>query len=166
MGHHEDESLIDKVKNALGMGDDHDEHGHEHDAGASTRTDAAADERADGWAGVPEALYDDTSATDAPSGTDADRGGLGENPGPIGSARYEGGATAGDLGGGNFGPDGEVDTTRQDAAASQFGGAYGEDDTAMPTTAAYDRGEAPPVGEASFGTDDDTVESERRETGI
>ena len=165
MGHHEDESLIDKVKNALGMGDDHDEHDQEH-AGAANRTDAATDERADGWAGVPEALYDDTSATDGTSATHADRGGLGQNPGPLGSARYEGAATADDLGGGDFGPDGELDTTREDAAASEFGGAYGEDDTAMPTTAAYDRGEPPPAGEASFGTEEDTVEAERRETGI
>ncbi len=31
MTHHENDGLIDKVKNALGMGDDHDE-GHDHDA--------------------------------------------------------------------------------------------------------------------------------------
>jgi hypothetical protein len=139
-----DESLIDKVKNALGMGGE-DEH---HDEGA--------DERAEGWAGVPEALHEEPTDTES---------GLGRNPGPVGSARYEGGSSPADLGGTDVDPEGGVDTTREDAAATEFGGAYGEDDTPAPTAAAWDRGEAAP-GDASFGEGDEREDLERRGTGI
>jgi hypothetical protein len=131
-----DESLIDKVKNAFGMGDD-DEHP---DRPAAD----VAEDRPEGWAGVPETF---------------DEGGLGNNPGPVGSARYEGGATPADIGGTDHDPDGSLDTTRDDRQATEFGGAYGKDDTALPTSAAWDRGEAAP-GEASFG-DDPTARPER-----
>lgn len=156
MGHH-DENLIDKVKNVFGMGDDRQED--------ATRMDIDADERADGWAGVPEALYDDTSGTiagDPDLDGDAESG-LGRNPGPIGSARYEDGAAPDAFGGTDLDADGDVDPTREDVAAGEFGGAYGEDDTPMPTRAAWDRGEAPP-GEATFGADDEF--EDRRELGI
>ena len=158
MGHH-DESLIDKVKNAFGMGDDDQDQDAEGAIATTTRTDGG-DERADGWAGVPEALYDDTSSyeTDDVIGNQA-------NPGPIGSARYEDGAPPEQLGGSDYDAEGGIDTTREDAAATEYGGAYGEDETPMPTSAAWDRGEAP-VGEASFDTEEGTVEPERRETGI
>jgi hypothetical protein len=127
-----DESLIDKVKNAFGLGDD-DEHEHR------DRPAAGVDEdRSDGWAGVPETLDGE--------------GGLGNNPGPVGSARYESGSTPADIGGTDHDADGNLDTTRDDRKATEFGGAYGKDDTALPTAAAWDRGEAPP-GEASFGDD-------------
>ena len=122
-----DESLIDKVKNAFGMGDD-EEHEHSHDT-------VAEEDRSDGWAGVPESL---------------DEGGLGNNPGPVGSARYEGGATPAGIGGTDQDADGNLDTTRDDMQAGEFGGAYGGNDTALPTSAAWDRGEAAP-GEADFG---------------
>lgn len=159
MGHH-DESLIDKVKNALGMGDDD----HDHDEADATRGEDTGD-RADGWAGVPEALHDDPSAE-----TDADSG-LGRNPGPVGSARYENAAGYDDLGGVDADAEGTLDSTREDAVATEYGGAYGSDDTPMPTSAAYDRDEAPPPGEASFGTeevlqDEDGDAVDRRGTGI
>lgn len=112
MDHHEDESLLDKVKNALGMGDD-DRH----------TPDAEADSgRADGWAGVPEALHED--------------------PDRAGAARYEGGAAVADLGGSDLDADGDPDLTREDAVATHHGGAYGADDTPMPTAEAFDRGTA------------------------
>ena len=151
MGHH-DESLIDKVKNALGMGDDGQDQDTEGATATTTRTDGG-EERAEGWAGVPEALYDDTSAYET------------DNPGPIGSARYEDGAPPEQLGASDYDAGGGIDTTREDAAATEYGGAYGEDETPMPTSAALDRGEAP-VGEASFDTEEDTIEPERRDTGI
>jgi hypothetical protein len=183
MADHNDESLLDKVKNALGMGDDRDAtEGHHategHDAHASTATDASDAEaldgdRAEGWAGVPEALYDDTSAsTDRPAvahgeeivggeydtadgyGTSDEPSGLGRNPGPVGSAQYEDGATPADLGGADVDAEGNPDFTREEVASTQFGGAYGSDDTAMPTSAAWDRGEAPPEGEAGFESDE------------
>lgn len=141
MGHHDD-SLIDKVKNALGMGDDEG-----HDEADDLRAEDTGD-RADGWAGVPAALYDDTSA-----GAEEESG-LGRNPGPDGSARYEAAAGYDDLGGADADADGALDMTREDAVATEYGGAYGMDDTPMPTAAAFDRGEAPPPGVASFGTED------------
>jgi hypothetical protein len=126
-----DESLIDKVKNAFGMGDD-DAHDEER---VQDRSSADGADRPDGWAGVPETF---------------DEGGLGNNPGPIGSARYEGGATPAEIGGTDHDPEGNLDTTRDDVKAGEFGGAYGKDDTPLPTAAAWDRGEAAP-GEADFG---------------
>lgn len=158
MGHH-DESLIDKVKNALGMGDDGRDQDTEGATATTTRTDGG-DERAEGWAGVPEALYDDRTAYE----TD-DVVGNQENAGPIGSARYEDGAPPEQLGASDYDAGGGIDTTRDDAAATEYGGAYGEDETPMPTSAAPDRGEAP-VGEASFDTEEDALEPGRRETGI
>ena len=165
MAHH-DETLIDKVKHALGMDDQ--------DQGASLVTEDVAatgigaeslevddlattaaepmDDRAGGWAGVPEALYDDTSAGTHPTGdpgTD-EAPGLGRSPGPLGTPE--------ELGGTDFDPEGSVNPTREDIEATEYGG----DDTPMPTASAWDRGEAP-VGEADFGTDDDL---DRRETGI
>lgn len=172
MAHH-DESLFDKVKNALGMGDEHEEAAGTDDLAATgtaepNAADPGDDDRADGWAGVPQALYDDTSATHRADafGTDEhgtdEPSGLGRNPGPVGSARYEDAATPDDLGGTDDDPDGGLDTTREDAAATEYGAAYGEDDTPMPTTAAWDRGEAPP-DEPEFGSEEDL---QRRETGI
>lgn len=73
-----------------------------------------------------------------------DPGGLGHNPGPIGSARYEGGTPPSEIGGPDHDADGDVDTTRDDAKATEFGGAYGRDRPPLPTDAAWDRGEAPP----------------------
>lgn len=174
-----DESLIDKVKNALGMGDeshDHAEHDHadhaDHDQAAHAGGSDDTDARADGWAGVPEALSDDgpeTQGTLDPSGSTGrygadDEGGLGRNPGPVGSAGYEGGATPNDLGGTDATLEGEgggLDTTREDASSTEFGGAYGGDETAMPTSGAWDRGEAPP-GEASFGSEE-KIDMDRRD---
>lgn len=171
MAEHQDESLLDKVKNAFGMGDQ---------AGADESTTRSADEmaldggREDGWAGVPEALNEDVGERAAdrtagdewaaqPDGTAAEPSGLGRNPGPAGSAQYEGGATPADLGGTDFGTDDEVDTTREEVASSEFGGAYGHDDTPLPTDAAWDRGEAePPVGEASFGSGEDFEDDSKR----
>ena len=160
MAHH-DESLIDKVKNALGMGHDHDE---------AIRGDSAdGDDRAGGWAGVPEATTQEpmgtagdergtygASRTDEPSG-------LGRNPGPVGSAQYEGGATPADMGGEDVDADGGLDTTREDRGSGDFGGAYGEDDTPMPTSAAWDRGEAAPARDRELSGDDDL---DRRGTGV
>ena len=40
--------------------------------------------------------------------------------------------------------EGDVDTTRDDAKATEFGGAYGQDRPPLPTEAAWDRGEPPP----------------------
>ena len=184
MADHHDESLLDKVKNAFGMGDDH-EDAAGHEAHAATVTDEAADSEAldggrpDGWAGVPASLYDDTAASgDDPVvaggevivGGDSEAGagyatadepsGLGRNPGPVGSAQYEGGATPSDLGGTDLDPEGNPDFTREEVGATEFGGAYGTDDTPLPTSAAWDRGEAPPEGEASFGPDE-TPDPER-----
>ena len=158
MGHH-DESLIDRVKNVFGMGDD----GEGHDGADTTRTHDTGD-RADGWAGVPEALYDDTSA-----GTDEDSG-AGRNPGPVGSARYENADGYDDLGGADADAAGGLDSTREDVVATEYGGAYGSDDTPMPTSAAYDRGEAP-LRDAKFGAeevvqDEDGEPVHRRGTGI
>jgi hypothetical protein len=167
MGHH-DESLIDKVKNAFGMGDA----GEHREDTPRDDSPAAASESADGWAGVPGALYDDTSATDGSptSGTADSESGLGRNPGPVGSAQYEDGVTPADFAGDDLDADGDVDTSREDAVATEFGGAYGADDTPMPTSAAWDRGEAMPAGEA--GLEDDSGETaaedelDRRGTGI
>ncbi len=185
MSDHNEESLIDKVKNAFGMGDDNDAAaGHETHAGATTgATDAADAEaldggRSDGWAGVPEALNDDSLASGGTTvaggeevvggdfgtagsyGTADEPSGLGRNPGPVGSAQYEGGAAPTDLGGTDLDPEGNPDFTREEVGSTEFGGAYGNDDTALPTSAAWDRGEAPPAGEADFGTDE-TLESGR-----
>ena len=187
MADHHDESLMDKVKNAFGMGDDKDrDTGHEaHATGATDDADAEAldGDRADGWAGVPQALSDDTTADpgatgvtgtsdlaggqyagDTTIGTADEPSGFGANPGPVGSAQYEGGATPSDLGGTDIDPDGNQDLTREEVASTEFGGAYGQDTTPLPTSAAWDRGEAPPEGEASFGTDD--ALDEGRDRGI
>jgi hypothetical protein len=158
MGHH-DASLIDKVKNAIGMGEDDGDQDSE-DATATTARIEGADDRADGWAGIPEALYDDTASAESDEvvGNEA-------NPGPIGSAQYDERTPPEDLGGTDDDVEGAVDGTREDVAATEYGGAYGEDDTPMPASAAWDRGEAP-IGEASFNAEEDTVDPERRETGI
>lgn len=172
MTDHRDESLIDKVKNAFGMGDDHDEHA-DHDHGHETDV-SATDDRADGWAGVPEALYEDPAGAPGarapydPASETADSG-HGRNPGRIGGAEYEDGASPADFGGADTRPDPGFDATREDASATEFGGAYGEDDTPMPTSAAWDRGESrpdqAPTGEASFGSEEE-IDLDRRETGI
>lgn len=95
--HNRDESLIDKVKNAFGMGSDdehsHDEHAHgdhQHDehAPGDHAHDESATERPDGWAGVDDALGGtenrpagpDYAAQDAPAGIGDDSGGLGTAP--------------------------------------------------------------------------------------
>lgn len=187
MADHE-ESLIDKVKNAFGMGDDREEAaGHQAHAGATTDatdTTATSDAEAldggrdDGWAGVPEALYDDAAPPDATADVHpreevvgGDRyapteepSGLGRNPGPVGSARYEDGANPSDLGGTDLDAEGSPDFTREEVGSTEFGGAYGTDDTPLPTSAAWDRGEAPPEGEAGFGTDEPV--DPRQERGI
>jgi hypothetical protein len=75
---------------------------------------------------------------------DGDPGGLGHNPGPVGSARYEHGTPPSEIGGTDHDAQGEVDTTREDVKASEFGGAYGRDRPPLPTDAAWDRGEASP----------------------
>jgi hypothetical protein len=70
MSHH-DESLIDKVKDALGFGDgDRDADRRTDTTDATTRDDAAldTDARTDGWAGVDEALSDDVA--NRPAGPD------------------------------------------------------------------------------------------------
>lgn len=172
MAHH-DESLIDKFKHALGMDHEHEDSADtDHVSAAATATDEpiateADDDRAEGRAGVPQALHDDSSATQASDDlrTDDDTdepSGLGRNPGPVGSARYEDAAAPDELGGTDSDPYGGVDSTREDAAATEYGGAYGEDDTPMPTKAAWDRGEAQP-DEPESGSDEDL---QRRETGI
>ncbi len=192
MADHREESLIDKVKNVFGMGDDDEPVARD---GASTATatdeadaDALDGDRTDGWAGVPEALYDDTSApdtgpmvargeevvvgdygtteltTDDGFGMADEPSGLGRNPGPVGSAHYEDGATPADLGGIDLDAEGNPDVTREEVATTEFGGAYGTDDTPLPTSAAWDRGEAPPEGEASFESDE-TLDP-RRDRGI
>jgi hypothetical protein len=171
MADHE-ESLIDKVKNAFGMGEDREEAADQgaHAGAATDRADADAldGDRSEGWAGVPEALYDDTTPTDGTPGVHAgeevvagdasatadEASGLGRNPGPVGSARYEDGANPSDLGGSDLDAEGSPDFTREEVGSTEFGGAYGADDTPMPTSAAWDRGEAPPEGEAGFGTDE------------
>jgi hypothetical protein len=174
MAHH-DESLIDKVKNAFGMGDDREEAADlQAQAGAATDTADTADAEAldggrdDGWAGVPEALYEDTVPSDSNANAHAreevvgsegyptadEPSGLGRNPGPVGSARYEDGANPSDLGGTDLDAAGGPDLTREEVGSTEFGGAYGTDDTPLPTSAAWDRGEAPPEGEAGFGTDE------------
>lgn len=160
MPDHENESLLDKVKNAFGMG-----HDDERSSTTSTDTDAEVLDggRDDGWAGVPEALNDEPPGTGTDTGTGfgteypADEpSGLGRNPGPVGSAQYEDAATPADFAGEDVDEEGRPDVTREEVASSQFGGAYGQDDTPMPTEAAWDRGEADPLpGEASFGTEDD-----------
>ena len=73
-----------------------------------------------------------------------DPGGLGHNPGPPGSARYEHGTSPAEIGGPDHDPEGDLDTTRDDVRATEFGGAYGQDRPPLPTDAAWDRGEAPP----------------------
>lgn len=78
-----------------------------------------------------------------PEGAD-DPGGLGHNPGPAGSARYEHGTPRAEIGGTDEDPEGELDTTRDDVKATEFGGAYGRDRPPLPTDAAWDRGEASP----------------------
>lgn len=170
MADHE-ESLIDKVKNAFGMGNDDEAAGHRADGATATNqsdADALDGDRSDGWAGVPEALYDDTAPSDGTPGVHASEevvagdgyasadepSGLGRNPGPVGSAQYEGGTTPRDLGGTDVDAEGNPDLTREERGSTEFGGAYGTDDTPMPTSAAWDRGEAPPEGEAGFGTDE------------
>ena len=73
-----------------------------------------------------------------------DAGGLGHNPGPVGSARYEHGTSPAEIGGTDHDPGGDLDTTRDDVGATEFGGAYGRDRPPLPTDAAWDRGEASP----------------------
>lgn len=50
--HHHDESLVDKAKDTLGMGD---EHGRSGDT-LGTSDDHTGSDRPDGWAGVTDAL--------------------------------------------------------------------------------------------------------------
>ncbi len=183
MSDHNEESLIDKVKNAFGMGDENataaDDETHATTTNATDAADAEALDggRSDGWAGVPEAL-NDTLASGGTSvaggeeivggdfgtadgyGTADEPSGFGRNPGPVGSAQYEDGATPTHLGGTDLDAEGNPDFTREEVGSTEFGGAYGNDDTALPTSAAWDRGEAPPAGEAGFGTDE-TLESGR-----
>ena len=65
-----DESLMDKVKGALGFGDDRDRRTDDTVRDDTVRDDAAldTDARTDGWAGVDEALGDDT--VNRPAGPD------------------------------------------------------------------------------------------------
>lgn len=74
-----------------------------------------------------------------------DPGGLGRNPGPVGSARYEHGTQPAEIGGPDHDAEGNRGTTRDDVKASEFGGAYGRDRPPLPTDAAWDRGAAPPA---------------------
>lgn len=111
-----DESLMDRVRAAFGMG-------------SEDRSDAPSDD-AEEFPVLPE--------------DPGDPGGIGHNPGPVGSARYERGVAPAEIGGTDEDPDGELDLTRQDVRASEFGAAYGQDRPPLPTEAAWDRGEAVP----------------------
>ena len=75
-----------------------------------------------------------------------DPGGLGHNPGPVGSAQYEHGTSPAGMGSPDLDAEGDLDTTREDVKATEFGGAYGQDRPPLPTDAAWDRGEATPEG--------------------
>jgi hypothetical protein len=159
---HQDESLIDKVKNALGMGDDEAHDRHDHAGEAHDRHDHAG-EAHDHHDHAGEAHHADSHPSQRSGEGATDEGsGLGRNPGPVGSAEYEGGATPTDIAAPDRDADGTLDTTREDAVATEHGGAYGHDDTPMPTSAAWDRGEAPP--EASGLGDDDEL-GDRRDRG-
>jgi hypothetical protein len=85
--------------------------------------------------------------TDHDDREQADPGGLGHNPGPVGSARYEHDTPPAEIGGPDHDADGDLDTTRDDVKATEFGGAYGRDRPPVPTDAAWDRGEATPHSE-------------------
>ncbi len=93
MSDHQDESLIDKVKNAFGMGSDdvhshddhaHGDHGHGDHGHGDHGHDQAAEERPEGWAGVDDALGGtenrptgpDYAAQDLPAGIGDDSGSL------------------------------------------------------------------------------------------
>jgi hypothetical protein len=91
--------------------------------------------------------HDERSGADAPNPRREDPndpGGLAHNPGPAGSARYEHGTAPSEIGGPDHDAEGDLDTTRDDVKATEFGGAYGPDRPPLPTDAAWDRGEAPP----------------------
>jgi hypothetical protein len=136
MNDHKDESLIDKVKNAFGMGSDDDEH-------LETRHDDIGDplssDRPDGWAGVDESLGGaetrpagpDYGAADTPVGVGNDAGldtaplgggttGSYTGPGEQLEPEYQGGDTArgewtrGEAASGQSPFDEDVDTTRRE----------------------------------------------------
>lgn len=123
-----DDSLMDKVKNAFGMGDDehaHDEHdghdhsdhdhaGHDHATAATDPLDTSA--RTDGWAGVDEALG---GAENRPAGPDYGGGD------PVTGTNDDAfGTTTAPLGGGasgSFGGPGEsVDPDRQGTGQTEW----------------------------------------------
>jgi hypothetical protein len=157
---HQDESFVDKVKNALGMGGD--EARDHHDHADATHDHHDHHDHAD-------ATHDHHDHADSSRSPGTERGsadeqsGLGRNPGPVGSAEYEGGATPANIAAPDRDVDGTLDTTREDAVATEHGGAYGHDETPMPTSGAWDRGEAPPEGS---GLEADDELGDRRDRGL
>ena len=124
----QDESLIDKVKNAFGMGsdDEHEHEGHSHDdpLHGDHGHDQAADERPEGWAGVDDALGGtgnrpagpDYAAQDLPAGIGDDSGSLETAP----------------LGGGTTGAYADAGETDRDAGFGTTDGSLGEPASEQP----------------------------------
>ena len=113
-----DESLMDKVKNAFGMGDDEHDHddqtGHDHASSVGDPLDTS--ERTEGWAGVDEALG---GTENRPAGPDYGGGD------PVTGTNDDAfGTTAAPLGGGasgTFGGPGEsLDPDRQGTGQTEW----------------------------------------------
>jgi hypothetical protein len=157
-----DESLIDKVKNALGMGDRDDDDRRETDRSTTEREPGAGDDldadRADGWAGVPHAAGVGSSdrSTDATGRSDVDYG-SGTPEAGIGLDRE---ATSG-TGDHNTGTGLDYDFEERAVTSDAPGGAAGTDEDATWTRREQGSAEGPLVQ----GENRD-VEEERRESGM
>jgi hypothetical protein len=155
-----DESLIDKVKNALGMGDDD-----RRDADRATTAEREPDthddlgaDRPDGWAGVPDAAG--LGGSEHP--------GAGDREATYGSGTPEMGvgldreATSG-TGDRNMGTGLDYDFEERTVTSDSPGGASGTDEDAAWTRGEAASGQDPLVQGGGDGT---RVEEERRESGM
>ena len=186
-----DESLFDKAKRALGMGDDDDRR-------TETGNDDLDADRADGWAGVPDAAGVGTSdhsvggARDdemglhtSRSGAEGDLSAADSTEGQFGESGYDTSYGAGtdarredSLGSGEpemgIGLDREatsgtgehntgtgLDYDFEERTVTDTGANQGGSDPEGPWT----RGEAA-SGESPFATSGDSVDEERRESGL
>ena len=157
-----DESLIDKVKNALGMGDDGERHETARTGEPGTHEDLDAD-RGEGWAGVPGAANpgsprhsvagtrdDEMGMHTSPSGVEAETLGRDTAEGQFAGSGYDTSyEAAGDV---------RPDDQRLDDAPP---GAAGTDPDAPLT-----RGEAASGRSPLAGDEERSVDRERRESGM
>ncbi len=126
MTEHGNESLIDKVKNALGMGAHEHEHEHEHERGPDSARDDS--DRPEGWAGVDDALG---GTENRPAGPDYGASGT-RHPDPVSTGlTHEVGEVEDERADGWAGVDGALGGTTDRPAGPDYGAAEADP---LPTT--------------------------------